>query len=259
MAEKTTRRLRTRIGTPMSQTDRLEFRGRNTLADLVGKATFTECVFLAVTGRMPTPQQTKVLDACLVILIDHGITPSALVARLVADSVPADVQVPIAAGLLMVGNKYMGTIAGAGALLAEGIKSARPPGQWAAETVADHIKRGRRLPGFGHPAYFPEDPRTVRLFAVAEEAGVSGDYIRLIKLLAAEVDKQSKRHVPLNATGAIGALLCEIGFPVAAMRGVGVISRSAGLLAHAIEELESGTTLDVVSLVTAAVPYEPEA
>jgi citrate synthase len=257
--KETARRLRTKIGTPMSQIDRLEFRGKSTLSELVGKATFTECVFLAVTGTMPTPQQTKILDACLVILIDHGITPSALVARLVADSVPTDVQVPIAAGLLMVGNKFMGTIAGAGALLIEGAKSGRSAEEWAAETVADHIRRGRRLPGFGHPAYFPDDPRTVRLFEVAAEAGLSGEYIRRIKLLAAEIERQGKRRLPLNATGAIGALLCEIGFPVAAMRGVAVISRSAGLLAHAIEELESGTTPDVLSLVTDAIPYEPDA
>ena len=58
--------------------------------------------------------------------------------------------------------------------------------------------------------------------------------------------------------GAIGALLCEIGFPVAAMRGVAVISRSAGLLAHAIEELETETTPAVLSLVTEAIPYESE-
>ena len=171
---------------------------------------------------------------------------------------PTDVQVPIAAGLLMVGNKFMGTIAGAGALLTEGLKSDRPPEQWAAETVADHNKRGKRLPGFGHPAYFPDDPRTVRLFEVAKEVGLAGDNIRLIKLLEAEIEKQGKRRVPLNATGAIGALLCEIGFPVAAMRGVAVISRSAGLLAHAIEEIETGTTPAVTSLVTEAIPYEAE-
>jgi citrate synthase len=259
MAEKKQRKpLRTKIGTPMSQIDRLVFRGKNTLSDLVGKASFTECVFLGITGKMPTAQQTKVLDACLVILIDHGITPSALVARLVADSVPTDIQVPMAAGLLMVGNKFMGTIAGCGALLAEGIKSDRVPEQWAAETVADHIKRGRRMPGFGHPAYFPDDPRTVRLFEVAKEAGLPGNYIRLVKLLEKEIETQGKRRVPLNATGAIGALLCEIGLPVVSMRGVAVISRSAGLLAHAIEEVETGATPEVMSLVTEAIPYEQE-
>ena len=114
------------------------------------------------------------------------------------------------------------------------------------------------MPGFGHPAYFPDDPRTVRLFEVAREASVKGDYIRLVKLLEQELEKQGKRRVPLNATGAIGALLCEIDVPVAAMRGIAVISRSAGLLAHAMEELETGTTPEVLSLVTEAIPYEQE-
>jgi citrate synthase len=247
--------LTTQIGSPMSETHRLRFRGKDTLAELVGKATFTECVFLGVTGKMPTPQQTRILDACLVILMDHGITPSALVARLVADSVPSDLQVPIAAGLLTVGNKFIGTMAGAGALLTGGVASDVPPEQWAAATVAEYRKLGRRLPGYGHPAYFPDDPRTVRLFDVAAETGVAGNYVRLARLIEAEIARQGSRKLPLNATGAIGALLCEIGFPVAAMRGVAVVSRSAGLLAHAVEELESETVPHVWSLVTDAIPY----
>jgi citrate synthase len=255
MAEKPKKAPTTQIGTAMSEIDRLRFRGKDTLSELVGKATFTECIFLGVTGKMPTPQQTRILDACLVILMDHGITPSALVTRLVADSVPTDLQVPIAAGLLTVGNKFIGTMAGAGALLSEGVVSGVAPEQWAAETVAAYRKAGKRFPGFGHPAYFPDDPRTVRLFAVADEAGVPGDYIRLARFIEAEIAKQGSRKLPLNATGAIGALLCEIGFPVGAMRGVAVVSRSAGLLAHAVEELESETVPHVWSLVTDAIPY----
>lgn len=250
--------LKTRIGTPTCDIDRLLLRGRDTLKELVGKVTFTETVFLAVTGKLPTPQQTRILDACLVILMDHGITPSALVARLVADTVPADIQVPIAAGLLTVGNKFMGTIAGAGALLQKGMASGLAPEVWAAETVAEHLKTKRRFPGFGHPDYFPNDPRTVRLFEVAREAGLSGRYIEMSKLLESEIEKQGGRRVPLNATGAIGALLCEIDFPVAAMRGVAVISRSAGLLAHALEELETHTAWPVTQMVMEAVPYEDD-
>ena len=255
MAEKAKPKLTTNIGSPMSEIDRLRFRGKDTLTELVGKTTFTECIFLGVTARMPTPQQTRILDACLVILMDHGITPSALVARLVADLVPTDLQVPIAAGLLTVGNKFIGTMAGAGALLSEGVGSAKPPEQFAAETVATYRKTAKRLPGFGHPAYFPDDPRSTRLFDVAAEAGVAGNHIRLARLIEAETGKQGSRKLPLNATGAIGALLCEIGFPVAAMRGVAVVSRSAGLLAHAVEELETETVPHVWSLVTDAVPY----
>jgi citrate synthase len=254
-AEKTRR---TRIGTPTCDTGRLLFRGKDTLKDLVGKVTFTESVFLAVTGRLPAPQQTRILDACLVILMDHGITPSALVTRLVADTVPADIQVSMAAGLLTVGNKFMGTIAGCGALLERGTASGQEPQQWAAATVADYMGARRRFPGFGHPDYFPDDPRTTRLFEVAAEAGVPGRYIHLARTLEAEIEKQGGRRLPLNATGAIGALLCEIEFPVAAMRGVAVISRAGGLLAHALEELETGTAWPLTQMAMKAVPYDDE-
>lgn len=256
--EKPKKKLRTRIGTPTHEIDRLLFRGKDTLNELVGKISFTEGVFLGVTGKLPTPQQTKILDACLVILMDHGITPSALVSRLVADTVPTDLQVPIAAGLLTVGNKFMGTIAGAGAVLQAGMASGKAPEVWAKETVAEALKAKRRFPGFGHPDYFPDDPRTMRLFEVAKSAGVSGRYIAMIKLLEAEIERQGGKRVPLNATGAIGALLCEIDFPVPAMRGVAVISRSAGLLAHVLEELETSTSWPVMQLVMDAVPYEDE-
>jgi citrate synthase len=248
----------TRIGTPTSDTGRLLFRGKDTLKELVGKVTFTEGVFLAVTGRLPDLQQTRVLDACLVILMDHGITPSALVTRLVADSVPADIQVSMAAGLLTVGNKFIGTIAGCGAILENGAASGLAPDQWAAETVAEFAKAKRRFPGFGHPDYFPDDPRTIRLFEVAEEAGVAGRHISLARTLEAEIEKQGGRRLPLNATGAIGALLCEIEFPVAAMRGVAVISRAAGLLAHALEEIELGTAWPLTQMAMEAMPYDDE-
>ena len=256
-SNKTTKKTqKTRIGTPTCDIDRLLFRGKDTLNELVGKITFTEGVFLAVTGKLPNAQQVKILDACLVILMDHGITPSALVARLVADTVPADIQVPIAAGLLTIGNKFMGTIAGCGALLEKGIASGMSPEKWAAEITGDYMKAKRRFPGFGHPDYFPDDPRTVRLFEVAKGAGLSGRYITLVKTLEAEIEKQGGRRVPLNATGAIGALLCEIKFQVAAMRGVAVISRTAGLLAHALEELEIGTAWPITQMVMKAVPYD---
>jgi citrate synthase len=178
------------------------------------------------------------------------------VARLVADTVPTDIQVPIAAGLLTVGNKFMGTMAGAAQLLKAGVESGKPSAEWARTAVAEALAAKRRFPGFGHPDYYPDDPRTMRLFEVGRAAGVSGRYIELVKLLETEIEKQGGRRLPLNATGAIGALLCEIDFPVAAMRGVAVISRAGGLLAHVMEELETGTAWPVMQVVMDAVPYE---
>ena len=248
----------THVGTHTSETDRLLFRGKDTLTDLIGTITFTEMIFLSATGRRPNPVQTRILDACLVILADHGITPSALVTRLVAESVPEDIQVPIAAGLLMIGNKYVGAMVGAGSLFADGVKSGKPPAEWAEETVADFTANRKRFAGYGHPDYFPHDPRTVRLFEVAKQSEVEGNYIAVALALEEAIDRGTGRRLVLNAPGAIGALLSEIDFPIEAMRGVAVISRSAGLLAHALEERTTSTGARIVGLVHEAMPYEDE-
>jgi len=230
----------TRIGSQHARTDVLTIRGKDTLGEIIGKRTFSETFFFIVTGRMPEAGQTVCFDACLNILMDHGITPGALVARLVEDSVPEDIQVPVAAGLLTVANRHVGTMAGAGRLLAEAVASADAPRDWAAKTAERFMQQRRRVPGFGHPHYAPDDPRAVRLFEVAAEAGCAGDAIGTLKILGEEVDRVVGRHLTLNVTGAMAAVLTEIGFPVEAMRGVAVVGRAAGLVAHIVEEKESG-------------------
>jgi citrate synthase len=230
----------TRIGSAHARTDILTMRGRDTLKEIVGVRSFGETFFFIVTGRMPTAGEARCFDACLTVLMDHGLTPSALVARLVEDSVPEDMQVAIAAGLLVVANRHVGTMSGAGRLLAEAIEAGTEPRVWAEQTVARFRAQKRNVPGFGHPHYFPEDPRAARLFAVAEEAGCSGRAIALIKLLGEALDRAMGRHLTLNVTGAMAAVLTEIGFPVEALRGVAVVGRAAGLVAHIYEEKRMG-------------------
>lgn len=245
----------TRIGTSTARTDALKMRGKDTLSEIVGERTFSEAFFFIVTGRMPSAGELRCFDACLTVLMDHGITPSAAVARMVQDSVPDDVQVPIAAGILMIGNRFAGSMAGVGALLREGVDTGHEPRAWAAETVARFRATKSRIPGFGHPYYRDEDPRAARLLAIAEEAGVTGEHIRRLAILSEEVDKAAGRHVTLNVTAAIGAVLCEIGFPVEVMRAVAVVSRAAGLVAHIHEEKREPLTPAIVERVN-AVPYE---
>jgi citrate synthase len=211
-------------------------RGKDVLTEVVGKLTFTETFFFIAIGRLPTPMERMVLDAALVMLMDHGLTQSAVVARLVEESVPDDIQVPIAAGLLMVGNKYIGTMAGAGRLLAEGHAHAGDRAQWAEETVRRYREAKRRMPGFGHPYYKGEDPRANRLFEIARDAGVKGDFVALAGVLKAAASRAAGKPVPLNATGALAAVLSEIAFPPELMRAVAVIGRCAGLSAHILEE-----------------------
>ena len=246
----------TRIGSTHSDTGMLKIRDRDTLTGIVGHHTFSETFFFIVSGRMPTPAEATCFDACLTILMDHGLTSSALVARLTDDAVPEDIQVPVAAGLLLVGNRHVGTMAGAGRLLAEGLAAGGDRRRWAAGTVARHREAKRRIPGFGHAHYNPEDPRAARLFEIAGEAGCDGDHIALIKILGEEVDRAAGRHLTLNVTGAMAAVLGEIGFPVEVMRGVAVVARAAGLVGHICEEKHNHLTREILEFVDAGIAFE---
>jgi citrate synthase len=248
MTEKAPEKPVTRIGSAHARTDILTMRGRDTLSEIVGGKTFTETFFFIVTGRMPDAGETRCFDACLTVLMDHGLTPSALVARLVEDSVPEDIQVPIAAGLLLVANRHVGTMSGAGRLLAEGAAYDGDATEWATGVVARFGEQKRRVPGFGHPHYFPEDPRASRLFAVAREAGCAGRHIELIHRLGDAIETSVGRRLTLNVTGAMAAVLSEIGFPVEAMRGVAVVGRAAGLVAHVYEEKQAGIARRLTAL-----------
>jgi citrate synthase len=143
-------------------------------------------------------------------------------------------------------------------MFARGVASNKPAADFATEIVAQYVAQKKRFPGYGHPDYTTEDPRSARLFAVAEDAGVAGHHIAIARSIASEIKRQSGRDLVLNATGAIAALLGEIDFPTVAMRGVAVVSRSAGLLAHALEELERPTSAHTVALAQNAVPYSDD-
>lgn len=226
----------TNIGSPTSDVSRLVMRGRDVLTEILGKMTFSEAFYFIVAGKEIERSKLPVMDACMIVLMDHGLTPIAMVSRLIADSLPGHPQVAIAAGTMMIGDKFVGTMTGMGSLLIEGVASGADPRAWARATAEHALKTKKRVPGFGHPYYHPTDPRTLRLMEIARGHGVDGPYIALVHILNEELDRISGKHLTLNVTGALGALLCELGFPAAAMRGLAVVSRSAGLVAHTVEE-----------------------
>lgn len=231
-------------------------RGKNLVHELMGERSFTEALYFLICHRLPSAGETRVLDACLVTLMEHGWTPTSIVARIVADSVPGQAQVAIAAGLLAVGDVFAGTMDGCARLLAAGVQE---PDQeaWCRDVVRQHRSERRSLPGFGHPFHKPDDPRPPRLFQIAEEAGHSGRYVQLLQRLAAALDHAAGRHVTINATGAIAALLLEIGVPADIMRGVAVVSRAGGLAGHLVEEAQSPVAREIWRLTEHGVPYEP--
>ncbi|MES2258181.1 MAG: citryl-CoA lyase [Pseudomonadota bacterium] len=242
-------------GIAQARPEGVTIRGLDLVDDIIGKLGFTEMTYFLCAGVLPTPAQTRVLDACLVTLMEHGWTPSSIIARVVADSVPGDAQIAIAAGLLSLGPIYAGTSEACAKLLQAGVAAADPD-LFCFDTVRELRSRRAPIPGFGHPLHKPDDPRTARLLAVGREAGVCGRYVELLERLGRAVDASFGKHITINATGAIGALLLEIGLEPGVMRGLAVVSRASGLIGHVVEEHRTHAARAIWSFAEHDIPYE---
>ena len=230
-------------------------RGLDLVDDIIGKLNFTEMTYFLCAGVLPNPGQVRVLDACLVTLMEHGWTPSSIIARVMADSVPDDSQVAIAAGLLSLGPIYAGTAEACAKLLQQGV-DAPDKDQFCAKIVRELRGRKAPIPGFGHPLHKPDDPRTARLLLVAQDVGVAGHYVDLLERLGSAVDASFGKHITINATGMIGALLLEIGLEPGVMRGLAVVSRASGLIGHVVEEHRTHAARAIWRFAEHEIPYD---
>ncbi|MBS0445207.1 MAG: citryl-CoA lyase [Proteobacteria bacterium] len=218
----------------------VHYRDADLVKDLLGRRSFVDVFMAQAFGIELDAGRRRIVDAVLVTLMEHGMTPSAIAARMVYSSSPENLQAGVAAGLLAVASRFVGTMEPAAELL-ERIVVAQERGADAAQAEAQAIvteHRGRRepVPGFGHHLHRPDDPRALALLDLAREAGHHGPRCEALELLARHVDAVAGRHVTINATGAVAALLGDIGIPARLMRGFAVLSRAAGLVAHIAEE-----------------------
>jgi len=232
--------IRTAMG--FSTPDRIVVRGFDLPGELLGKINLGDMAFLEMMGRVPTAQESVLFNALAVTLVEHGLTPSALAARLTYAGAPESIQGAVAAGLGGLGTVFVGTTEGSAKLLQAAIPDRANPGDLdalAKTIVADWHARKAIIPGIGHPLHKPIDPRTPRLFAIARENGFDGPYIALMQRVADEAARVYGKVLPINATGAIGACCSELGIAWTACRGIGVLARAIGLVGHIMEEMHS--------------------
>jgi citrate synthase len=244
------RRIKSDLG--WSTTDRIVVRGMDLANDIIGKVSLGDLAFLELKGRLPTDKESVVFNAITVTLVEHGMTPSAIAARLTYFGAPESLQAAVAAGLLGLGDRFGGSIEGAARALQEGLEGVKPEADLRAvarDIVGGHKQRKLVIPGLGHPIHKPIDPRTPRLFAVAAENGLSGRYVKLMELVAEEAGVAYGRDLPVNATGAIAAIASELGIPWRVTRGLAVMARAIGLVAHIQEEIEDPTASEIWSRV----------
>ena len=238
----------TSVGT--SDADSITVMGRDLSSELLGKVTFTELAFLLVQRRMPSPEETRLFDAVLISLADHGLTPTALAARLTHTGAPESLQGAIAAGLLGAGSVFLGVVEDTVRFL-DGVGGDVEAG------VARELEAGRRIPGLGHPVHKVEDPRTPRIYAIAEETGLAGAYLGRLRDVSAAHARQTGRELPINGAGVAGAALADLGFQAALVRGFALLARTAGLLGHLAEEMQSPIGMRLYREVDERAKYAP--
>ncbi|MGD8626258.1 MAG: citryl-CoA lyase [Anaerolineae bacterium] len=207
--------------------------------ELMGRISFGEMVYLVLKGELPSPEVGRLMDAMLVSSVDHGATPpSALAARTVASG-GAPLTTAIAAGIMTINQHHGGAIEGCMKVLHELVDYKKEKGLDAETAAREKMAVFRaakiRVPGYGHRVH-SDDPRTRRLFALAEEAGLAGEYIEMGHALRQAMKESLGRDLPMNVDGGIAAVLCELDFPPALGNGFFAISRTVGLTAQVHEE-----------------------
>jgi citrate synthase len=253
--------LRTGIGA--SDADSITVVGRDLAGELMGQVTFTELSFLLVRGRMPSPEETRLLDAVLVSLADHGLTPTVLAARLTYTGAPESLQGAIAAGLLGAGSVFLGVVEDTARFLGQVLEAAGSEPSEAAlraaveRAVDEAIGQGRRVPGLGHPVHKAQDPRTPRIYEIAQETGTLGANLRALRMVDEVHRERTGLELPINGAGVAGAALSDLGFPAALLRGVALLARTAGLVGHLGEEMERPLGMPLYRELDDRAEYDP--
>ena len=204
------------------------------ITELMGRTSFAEVVYLILKGELPSKSEGLMMDAILASSIDHGVTPpSSLAARTVVSG-GNPLNAAVAAGVLTIGESHGGAIEQCARILQEWAAKGGEPSDIAADLLADLSSRKERMPGFGHRLH-KTDPRTVRLFEMANELNFSGRHQALAKAVE-DVFAEKGRSLLINVDGAIAAVISDMGFDWRLGKGFFIISRVAGLVAHAHEE-----------------------
>ncbi|MES2939599.1 MAG: citryl-CoA lyase [Pseudomonadota bacterium] len=243
----------------MSDEHSITVRGEDLCRDLIGKISFTDYFSLLVTGQRPSPGDAKVLDATLVAIAEHGLVPSVQASRMTYAAAPDALQGAVAAGILGCGSVILGASETAGRLFTEVSEQAQGDDDLrtaAREVVARWRAAGKPIPGYGHPLHKERDPRVARLFAVAKEAGTSLRFVAIAEAVEQVIPDVVGKDLRLNVSAAIPAVLLGTNFPLVGLRGVPILARTAGLIAHLCEEAVNPSGFALSYQATRDVVYE---
>jgi citrate synthase len=238
-----------------STADSITVYGVDLCKDIIGQRDLTDMLILALQERLPSAEESEMVTAMVVSVVEHGLTPSAIAARLTYFGAPEALQGALVAGLLGAGSRVLGSMETAAATLADAKAKVDTEGlsvRAAAEALfRERRAAGQSLPGLGHPVHRGGDPRVETLFGIARRCGFHGTACELIVETAVVATEEGMR-LPVNVTGAIAAIGVDMDLQPGILKGIGLVARCIGLLGHLREEMEHPIAWEIAREVEAA-------
>jgi citrate synthase len=239
-----------------STAETITVRGRDLCGEIIGKMDFTAYFWLLVTGKAPDERQLFFANAVLAAIAEHGLVPSVVAARMTLAAAPEAFQGAVASGLLGCGSVVLGSAEASGRFLHGLVETGTDP-DLAARAAITELRAGKKaIPGFGHPLHAGGDPRANRLLALADERGAAGEHVRMLRIVERILPDALGRPLPINVNGAIPAIMLDVGFPLAALKGLSLLARTASLVAHLQEESERPIGFILSGAAAAAIDYD---
>lgn len=216
------------------------------LEDVMRSRAYADGAYLSIIGELPSAAQRRLVDGVLNSLLDHGFVASTIsAARLVASGNPQVIPAT-AGGLLAAGANTLSPEHSANEILkAIALRDERGISneEAAAAVVEEFVASRRRFPGFGHPTHKSSDFRTDVLFELADELGLAGDAITMIRAINEAFAERSGKQLPINIDGGLAAVGLDLGWSAHQTVAFAVLSVLPGLMAHVIEEIEQNVPL----------------
>jgi citryl-CoA lyase len=201
---------------------------------------FMDVLFLIFQGRLPKPNEAKMLDYLLGGFCEHAISPSAASARIVASGRPL-INAAFAAGIMTFGMAH-GPGWSHAEIMTEYLNRAEKEGKTLKEMaeilVKEHLGAKKPIMGIHQPQHVHGDPRAYAVIRKAFELGVAGKYVQFQLEIIKALEKAKGKRMHPNMVGAGDSVLLDLGFSPLAAWCIGVLARGFSCAAHAVEEME---------------------
>ncbi|NOY88017.1 MAG: citryl-CoA lyase [FCB group bacterium] len=214
---------------------KIRVRGYN-ITDIMEKLSYAETVYLILKGELPSKAEAELMNAILVSSIDHSATPPSVLGARTVISGGNSLNAAVAGGVLVIGDTHGGAIENSARIMQQWAKKDDDVNNIAEELVTWLKENKKRMPGFGHRLH-KVDPRTAKLFEIAQRNGYKGKHIDLCKAIEKTLEQKLGKKLPINVDGAIAAVISDMGFDWRLGKAFFIISRVPGLVAHAYEEM----------------------